>query len=111
MSNIDNTTIKITNETGIYTITEALLESFCNDEICDFVKIIDNEVNDVDFTKNLYEYFQQEVGCTQNERTEYGLDLNTAMAIIKAIIAVSNNNPAIIDGLKNFVTNIELNNE
>lgn len=111
MSNINNAEIQFSTSMEVDELISTLRNDFDDDELYEFVKLINDEVSDVDFTMKLFQYFKREVHLDSDDETEYTFDNDTALGIIKAIVTVADNNPELVDGIRKFIHNITSTNE
>lgn len=94
-------------------ILDRMLEELDDNEMVDAIKYIDAEVADIDFTKQLYDYFAEQVRLDADDSdvdSDIAFDIVTTVSIIVNIIKASNNNKAVIDGILDYIHEIEDNN-
>lgn len=109
---LNNVEMSIDVEFRTKEILDSMMENMSSDELIEAIKYIDGEMCDVEFTKEVYEYFEEQAEI--DEEPDEGpnpekedLDVITTVAIIKGIIVATHKNPAVIHGVLDYIQEIE----
>jgi len=97
----------------ITSFLERTLEVLDDHEMIEIIKYIDSEVSDIDFTGQVYKYFEEQVrldneaNIEDESENDDEYDVDTIVSIIVKIIKASGNNNLVIDGILDYIHEIE----
>lgn len=91
---------------------DRLLEDMDLDELLEVIKYIDKEICDIEFTSRAGDYFNEEIEKDNEENDDSfiekeDLDVTTTLAIIKGIIVATHKNKTVINGILDYIQEIE----